>query len=68
MKLINYMMKRLIDVVTADITPIEKIEKLESLALASGKLADEIENGFLIKNEMYAAITVALVDGYDAHQ
>ena len=68
MKLINYMMKRLIDVVTADIPAKEKVEKLESLAIASGKLVDEIENGFLIRNEIYAAITMALVDGYDAHQ
>ena len=56
MTLINYMLKRLIDVVTADIPAKEKIEKLENLALASGKLANEIKNGFLIKNEMYACL------------
>ena len=62
------MIKRLIDVVTADIPAKEKIEKLESLAIATGKLADKIENGFVIKDQIYAAITMALVEGYDAHQ
>ena len=72
MKLVNYMLKRLIDVITADIPSKEKIEKLECLSYASGKLIDEIEKGVFVEDEidleMCEAITMALADGYEEHQ
>ena len=72
LKLINYMMKRLIDVITADLPSKDKIEKLECLSYASGKLVDEINKGVLVEGEIdietCEAITLTLADGYEEHQ
>jgi len=59
-------------VITADIPSNDKIEKLECLSYASGKLVDEIEKGVFVEDEidleMCEAITMALADGYEEHQ